>query len=282
MSSQNEQQTILVEKHYIPVGIYNQIYGNQRPYPSLSSNSFINTSTTNNIPAMNLFSTSQQRPGNQDGNAATIRTTRRTTLNHTNNLNNPVFNSATNHPTQQNNNNIDEHDPPQNGRNADTIRAARTGIRIETIDGRSDDSEANLFNTLFTALINPSRLNGANSYQDRPTGLTANQIEDNSTIISYYTENTTNNQPSSSICSVCTLEYETGQQVRSLDACDHAFHTGCIDRWLADHNTCPLCRSQVMPSTNTNTNTNINSSSQPLNSSSWIRTTTRVDLNGLD
>ena len=271
MSNQNEQ-TILVEKHYIPVSIYQQIYSNQHTNSSLS-NSFINTPATNNIPpSMNLFGTNQQRPGNLGSNA-TIRTTRRTTFS--------TLNPATNHTTQHNNN-LDEQEPTQNGQNT-TTRADRTaGIRFETIDA-GDDNDINLFNALFAALINPSRVGGANSNTDRQTGLTTNQIEDNSTVISYNNQpdnSAPDNQPSSSICSVCTLEYESGQQVRCLDVCDHAFHTGCIDRWLADHNTCPLCRSSVMPRTNTNTIGN--RGSQPQTSSSRTRITTRVDLNGLD
>jgi hypothetical protein len=281
MSNQNEQ-TILVEKHFIPIGIYQQIYGNQQP-ASLSSQSFINIPETNNIPSPRLFGTTQVRPDNQSANAANIRTTRRTTFS--------TLNPENNHTTQHNYN-INEYDtPPQNSRNADNVRTERTGIRIETIDSVNDDNEANLFNALFSALINPSRLNTANSNQDRPTGLTANQIENNSTVISYNNQTEDNlgvdNQPSSSICSVCTLEYETGQQVRCLDVCRHAFHTGCIDRWLADHSTCPLCRSSVIPrptdTNNTNPNgTTANRSSYNQPSTSRIRTTTRINLNGLD
>lgn len=41
-------------------------------------------------------------------------------------------------------------------------------------------------------------------------------------------------------CSICLLEYEVGDRFRTLP-CKHHFHQPCIDRWLSDHDTCPLC-----------------------------------------
>jgi hypothetical protein len=41
-------------------------------------------------------------------------------------------------------------------------------------------------------------------------------------------------------CSICLLEYEPGHRLRTLP-CHHHFHQPCIDRWLSEHDTCPLC-----------------------------------------
>ena len=43
-------------------------------------------------------------------------------------------------------------------------------------------------------------------------------------------------------CSVCLCEYEAGETLRTLPLCRHVFHTACIDPWLGQHQTCPLCR----------------------------------------
>ncbi|KAL2478294.1 E3 ubiquitin-protein ligase [Forsythia ovata] len=49
-------------------------------------------------------------------------------------------------------------------------------------------------------------------------------------------------------CAVCLSKFEPHDQLRLLPLCCHAFHAGCIDTWLVSNQTCPLCRSTVIPS----------------------------------
>ncbi|KAF8097778.1 hypothetical protein N665_0281s0041 [Sinapis alba] len=46
-------------------------------------------------------------------------------------------------------------------------------------------------------------------------------------------------------CSVCLSKFESVEILRLLPKCRHAFHVGCIDTWLEQHATCPLCRARV-------------------------------------
>ncbi|CAN8326370.1 unnamed protein product [Cochlearia groenlandica] len=46
-------------------------------------------------------------------------------------------------------------------------------------------------------------------------------------------------------CSVCISKFESVETLRLLPKCRHAFHIGCIDQWLEQHATCPLCRDRV-------------------------------------
>ncbi|GJN11087.1 hypothetical protein PR202_ga29253 [Eleusine coracana subsp. coracana] len=46
-------------------------------------------------------------------------------------------------------------------------------------------------------------------------------------------------------CAVCLAELRDGEALRLLPPCGHAFHQGCIDTWLRDQDTCPLCRAPV-------------------------------------
>ncbi|RWW49496.1 hypothetical protein BHE74_00044323 [Ensete ventricosum] len=48
-------------------------------------------------------------------------------------------------------------------------------------------------------------------------------------------------------CAVCLSAVEEGEMVRLLPTCNHLFHAGCIDMWLASHVTCPVCRAMVEP-----------------------------------
>lgn len=44
------------------------------------------------------------------------------------------------------------------------------------------------------------------------------------------------------ICPICLTEFELSETIRRLPACQHAFHLQCIDKWLMNCGTCPLCQ----------------------------------------
>ncbi|KAL3624541.1 hypothetical protein CASFOL_031209 [Castilleja foliolosa] len=48
-------------------------------------------------------------------------------------------------------------------------------------------------------------------------------------------------------CAVCLSRFEPHDQLRLLPLCCHAFHARCIDTWIVSNQTCPLCRSTVLP-----------------------------------
>ena len=43
-------------------------------------------------------------------------------------------------------------------------------------------------------------------------------------------------------CTVCLSEYHGEDVLRILPYCGHSFHVTCIDIWLQQHSTCPVCR----------------------------------------
>lgn len=47
-------------------------------------------------------------------------------------------------------------------------------------------------------------------------------------------------------CSVCWELFKEGESVRQLQ-CEHVYHPGCIEPWLALHATCPICRRSLLP-----------------------------------
>ncbi|MQL98277.1 hypothetical protein Taro_030981 [Colocasia esculenta] len=50
------------------------------------------------------------------------------------------------------------------------------------------------------------------------------------------------------VCVVCLCLLAAGDEVRELGNCRHAFHCGCIDRWVDQGRlTCPLCRARLLP-----------------------------------
>ncbi|XP_021742845.1 E3 ubiquitin-protein ligase ATL31-like [Chenopodium quinoa] len=43
-------------------------------------------------------------------------------------------------------------------------------------------------------------------------------------------------------CAVCLMEYNDIDVLRLIPKCDHVFHAECVDDWLVNHATCPVCR----------------------------------------
>ncbi|KAK9665202.1 hypothetical protein RND81_14G097100 [Saponaria officinalis] len=74
-----------------------------------------------------------------------------------------------------------------------------------------------------------------------PKGLSCDYVDTIPTI-----EITANNYMDASgdalSCSVCLQDFQIGETIRSLPYCHHMFHLPCIDKWLLNHGSCPLCR----------------------------------------
>ncbi|OBS77713.1 hypothetical protein A6R68_19898 [Neotoma lepida] len=73
-------------------------------------------------------------------------------------------------------------------------------------------------------------------------GLTKEQIDNLST--RSYEQNGVDSELGK-VCSVCISDYVAGNKLRQLP-CLHEFHIHCIDRWLSENCTCPVCRRPVL------------------------------------
>ncbi|XP_065107185.1 E3 ubiquitin-protein ligase RNF43 isoform X1 [Paramisgurnus dabryanus] len=47
------------------------------------------------------------------------------------------------------------------------------------------------------------------------------------------------------VCAICLEEFMDGQDLRII-SCAHEFHKECVDPWLLQHRTCPLCMHNIM------------------------------------
>ncbi|XP_057449953.1 E3 ubiquitin-protein ligase At1g12760-like [Lotus japonicus] len=50
-------------------------------------------------------------------------------------------------------------------------------------------------------------------------------------------------------CCICLSSYDDGVELRELP-CGHHFHCGCVDKWLHINATCPLCKYNILKSSN--------------------------------
>ncbi|KAI6692482.1 hypothetical protein NL676_020192 [Syzygium grande] len=46
-------------------------------------------------------------------------------------------------------------------------------------------------------------------------------------------------------CAVCLSNFKDDETLRLIPKCNHVFHPDCIDKWLASHTTCPVCRANL-------------------------------------
>ncbi|NXG60672.1 RNF43 ligase, partial [Hemiprocne comata] len=51
---------------------------------------------------------------------------------------------------------------------------------------------------------------------------------------------------SAPVCAICLEEFSEGQELRII-SCSHEFHQECVDPWLQQHHTCPLCMFNILP-----------------------------------
>jgi hypothetical protein len=72
------------------------------------------------------------------------------------------------------------------------------------------------------------------------TGLTVEQIHDRTTLQVF-------GGTTSILCTICQNPCEPGSIVQTIEECHHVFHPVCIERWLVQNNSCPVCRSVVSP-----------------------------------
>ncbi|XP_063046880.1 RING finger protein 148-like [Engraulis encrasicolus] len=64
-------------------------------------------------------------------------------------------------------------------------------------------------------------------------------------------------------CAVCIDGYKRGEVVMIL-SCGHFFHKACIEPWLLEHRTCPMCKCNILGVKTVDEEVNVGSSTSPL------------------
>ncbi|KAL2311004.1 hypothetical protein Nmel_002690 [Mimus melanotis] len=131
-------------------------------------------------------------------------------------------------------------------RNGQRGGGQRSGRNHENQDSRQSQDANNLVENGTLPILRLAHffLLNEDDDDDRLRGLTKEQIDNLST--RNYGDVHTENEWSKT-CSVCINEYATGNKLRQLP-CTHEFHIHCIDRWLSENSTCPICRQPVLGS----------------------------------
>ncbi len=48
-------------------------------------------------------------------------------------------------------------------------------------------------------------------------------------------------------CTICQVNLADGERIRAIQKCQHLYHADCLEPWLRNHTTCPVCRVDVFP-----------------------------------
>ncbi|XP_037676703.1 E3 ubiquitin-protein ligase RLIM-like [Choloepus didactylus] len=99
----------------------------------------------------------------------------------------------------------------------------------------SDNSDSWPFNLVQYFLLNEDE-------NDPPTGLSKEQVN-NLAVRSCEANDVLK------ACIICITEYTEGNKIRVLP-CSHEYHVHCIDHWLSENSTCPICCHKVTDSGN--------------------------------
>ena len=80
----------------------------------------------------------------------------------------------------------------------------------------------------------------------KPRGLTKDEISKNTIEFKFGTGRNWNTKDIEwDNCAICIDEFKQSEDVRLLYSCRHVFHVKCVDQWLTDNTTCPICRQDV-------------------------------------
>ena len=111
-----------------------------------------------------------------------------------------------------------------------------SNLRINNID-----STHHFLNEINNILNNSVNRNFENEEEDQQNILSYEQIDDRTTLISFNSEENSELEN----CCICRDSYCNGCEIRKINSCGHYFHKNCLDTWLQQKDTCPLCRTNI-------------------------------------
>ena len=53
------------------------------------------------------------------------------------------------------------------------------------------------------------------------------------------------NGPPYETCSICQNDMDQSQQLTEIRVCRHHYHRNCLNRWIRNHSSCPMCRAYI-------------------------------------
>ena len=248
------EDRIIIEKHYVPISLYRELYHNYNGQNQLYQNPYTSNPFTSQIP--NARNYINQYRYNQPFFSSSNVSNTSNIANTTNTANTvpsvtEIFNNAV-HP----------------------IPIHRHEI-LEPLELPSVTLFSNFRPTIFNDLINRhipfniqvNDVNATNNnYQDEsPIGIPLSNINTITNVLRFCDIANNNNNNNAETCAICQVPFNTTDICRIINNCNHIFHINCIDTWLFDHTTCPFCRYDLLNSNMSEDEENLVSSTPDAN-----------------
>lgn len=119
----------------------------------------------------------------------------------------------------------------------------RVQLPINQVHRPINNRLLDLLQMMQVPILNNSLLNNnLNNLQDIPVGLHPDDLDRLKNGL--YKDLKDTNKHKLDTCSICFDQFNEEDKCRELK-CSHMFHQKCIDHWLNDHITCPVCREET-------------------------------------
>jgi hypothetical protein len=253
-----QDDRIIIEKHYIPVSLYRELYYNYNGQNNHVSNPYHTNPYPTNLYPTNPYSS--QLPNLRNSfNPFNFNQSRYNQPFYSpfNNL----FNTPLNNDNMSNVNNTSNISTTSN--TVPSVTEIFNNVEhpqeiLEPVEFPSVTLFSNFRHNIFNDLINRhipfniqvNDINAAdtnifnNAYQDESlVGIPLSNINIITNVLRFCDIVNDNNADT---CSICQVPFNTTDICRIINNCNHIFHINCIDKWLFDHTTCPFCRYDLL------------------------------------
>lgn len=268
-----QNRNIVVERHIIPADLYQQWYLPQNTNANYQNTTQFTNNSNINIPS-HLYRRSERMNNNLNQTLSDLLYGSRNTTNMSSSANNSIPSDITS--------NISSTTTPNLFTNMRFLVRDSNGNQVNYNMNipSSNSSEFNSVSDLLTRMMDPTTpLNELFDYppsQEQNIPLTQEQINNNTTIIQYIDEDSiednggdedegiiedngsdedegydeSNNSEEYDSCTICRENYSNNEEIRIINNCNHNFHRICIDEWITNHRTCPICRGNIVSNEN--------------------------------
>jgi hypothetical protein len=110
-------------------------------------------------------------------------------------------------------------------------------------------NENNTIRSILTSLFPMESVNidiqteSLNDPQPEMRGVSFDEFQANTT---QYIADSSNTNLNDDLCLICSCDYVENPNITRINNCGHKFHTQCLERWLSNHRTCPICRGNIV------------------------------------